>query len=54
MEPLTDVKPKYTQLFINNEWVNSTSGKTFDDINPVDTKVITKVQVKFFDPIPLR
>ncbi|XP_054166470.1 aldehyde dehydrogenase, mitochondrial-like [Oppia nitens] len=35
---------KYTQIFINNEWVNSVSGKTFETINPVTGKVITRVQ----------
>ena len=25
---------KYTKIFINNEWVDSVSGKTFPDINP--------------------
>jgi len=35
---------KYTQLFINNEFVNSESGKTFETINPVSGEVITRVQ----------
>ncbi|XP_054167618.1 aldehyde dehydrogenase X, mitochondrial-like [Oppia nitens] len=35
---------KYTQLFINNEWVNSVSGKTFETVNPVTGEVITRVQ----------
>ena len=32
------------QIFINNEWVNSVSGKTFPTINPTNGEVITKVQ----------
>lgn len=35
---------KYTQLFINNEWVNSVSGKTFPTINPATAKKICDVQ----------
>ncbi len=34
----------YFQLFINNEWVNCESGKTFPTINPVNGEVITQVQ----------
>ena len=33
-----------TQLFINNEFVNSASGKTFDVLNPCNAGVIAKVQ----------
>ncbi|KAA0184695.1 Retinal dehydrogenase 1 [Fasciolopsis buskii] len=35
---------KYTQLFINNEYVNSSSGKTFKTINPTTEEVICAVQ----------
>ncbi|CAH0763779.1 unnamed protein product [Diatraea saccharalis] len=34
---------KYTKIFINNEWVGSKSGKTFDTYNPHDGSVIAKV-----------
>ncbi|KAL0882271.1 hypothetical protein ABMA27_000800 [Loxostege sticticalis] len=34
---------KYTKLFINNEWVDSKSGKTFDTYTPHDGSVIAKV-----------
>jgi retinal dehydrogenase len=34
IQPIKDIKIKYTQIFINNQWVNSKSGKTFPDINP--------------------
>ena len=34
----------FFQLFINNEWVNSTSGKTFPSINPTTGDVIIQVQ----------
>ena len=33
------------QIFINNEWVNSVTGKTFPTINPTNGEVITQVQV---------
>lgn len=39
-----DVKVRYTQLFINNEWCNSASGKTFPTVNPCDGSVICEVQ----------
>jgi acyl-CoA reductase-like NAD-dependent aldehyde dehydrogenase len=35
---------KYTQIFINNEWVDSTSGKTFPTINPTTEEVICQLQ----------
>lgn len=35
---------KYTQLFINNEFVNSVSGKTFPTINPSTGEKIVDVQ----------
>lgn len=33
-----------TRLFINNEFVNSVSGKTFDTVNPATEEVICSVQ----------
>lgn len=35
---------KYTQLFINNEFVNSVSGATFPTYNPATEEVIAQVQ----------
>ncbi|XP_066925319.1 aldehyde dehydrogenase 1A1-like [Clytia hemisphaerica] len=35
---------QYTKLFINNEWCDSISGKTFPTINPATGKVICHVQ----------
>lgn len=35
---------KYTQIFINNEYVNSVSGKTFPTINPATGQKICDVQ----------
>lgn len=32
------------QLFINNEFVKSASGRTFDTINPANGEVISQVQ----------
>ncbi|KAJ0178893.1 hypothetical protein K1T71_005668 [Dendrolimus kikuchii] len=34
---------KYTKLFIDNEWVNAKSGKTFEAYNPANGSVITSV-----------
>jgi hypothetical protein len=34
---------KHTQLFINNKFVDSVSGKTFDTINPSVESVIAKI-----------
>ena len=33
-----------TRLFINNEFVNSVSGRTFDSVNPATEEVICAVQ----------
>jgi len=44
MEPVTNPEIKYTKLFINNEWVDSVSGKTFPTINPATGAVICQVQ----------
>jgi delta 1-pyrroline-5-carboxylate dehydrogenase len=38
-----DVSTLPTKLFINNEWVDSVSGKTFETINPATEDVITSV-----------
>ncbi|XP_054155869.1 retinal dehydrogenase 2-like [Oppia nitens] len=35
---------KYTQLFINNEWLNSESGNTFETINPSTEQSIAWIQ----------
>ncbi|ESO89599.1 hypothetical protein LOTGIDRAFT_192810 [Lottia gigantea] len=35
---------KYTQIFINNEYVNSVSGKTFETINPTNKQKIIDIQ----------
>lgn len=38
-----EIPIKFTKLFINNEWVDAQSGKTFDTINPANKKVIASV-----------
>ncbi|XP_052214728.1 aldehyde dehydrogenase, mitochondrial-like isoform X3 [Dreissena polymorpha] len=43
-DPILCPEIKYTQLFINNEWVNSQSGKTFPTLNPCTGKEICQVQ----------
>lgn len=40
---MANVEVKYTQNFINNEFVDAVDKKTFDTINPVNAKVIAKV-----------
>jgi len=42
--PVKNVKVEYTQLFINNEFVNSVSGKVFPTINPSTGEKIIDVQ----------
>lgn len=44
LEPITNPDVKFTQIFINNEFVNSVSGKTFPVINPVNEDKIADVQ----------
>jgi len=46
MAPQADPSPavKYTQIFINNEWVDAESGRTFETKNPATGEVITEVQ----------
>jgi len=41
--PITNPEIKYTQCFINNEWVDSASGKTFPVINPCTGKKIVDI-----------
>ncbi|WKX92881.1 hypothetical protein Q1695_010705 [Nippostrongylus brasiliensis] len=41
--PIKNIEPKFTKLFINNEWVDAQSGKTFETFNPSDGKLITTV-----------
>ncbi|CAG9578933.1 unnamed protein product [Danaus chrysippus] len=40
---MVKVEIKYTKLFINNEWVDAVSKKTFPTINPQDETVIANV-----------
>eukprot|EP00095_Tigriopus_kingsejongensis_P005982 maker-scaffold48_size466083-snap-gene-3.23 protein:Tk05982 transcript:maker-scaffold48_size466083-snap-gene-3.23-mRNA-1 annotation:"aldehyde mitochondrial precursor" len=42
--PIEQPEIKHTGIFINNEWHNSTSGKTFPTINPATEEVIAEVQ----------
>mgnify|MGYP000364083461 CR=1 FL=1 len=39
-----DISKLETRLFINNEFVNSVSGKTFNTVNPATEEVICAVQ----------
>ena len=41
--PETHVAVRQTKLLINNKWVDSVSGKTFETINPATGEVLTKV-----------
>jgi len=42
--PVWKEQPRHTQLFINNEWRNSVSGKTFATFNPATGEKIADVQ----------
>jgi len=42
--PIRNPQIKYTQIFINNEWRNSISGKTFPTLNPTSGQKIVDVQ----------
>ncbi|XP_059047865.1 aldehyde dehydrogenase, mitochondrial [Achroia grisella] len=42
--PQTNPEILYTGLFINNEWVKSSDGRTFQTENPATGQVITEVQ----------
>ena len=50
---------KYTKIFINNEWHDSVSGKTFPTVNPTtgdkicDVQEGDKVQLTSQVPLPL-
>ncbi|KAG1659996.1 Retinal dehydrogenase 1 [Nymphon striatum] len=44
MHPIRNPEIKYTKLFINNEWVDSCSGKTFPTINPSTEENIADIQ----------
>ncbi len=43
--PQKDLKIKFKQLFINNEFVDAQSGKQFEVINPATSEVICKVAI---------
>jgi acyl-CoA reductase-like NAD-dependent aldehyde dehydrogenase len=42
--PIREPEIKYTKILINNEWVNSASGKTFPTINPATGTKICDLQ----------
>ncbi|XP_039260182.2 aldehyde dehydrogenase, mitochondrial-like [Styela clava] len=42
--PVLKPEIRYTKLFINNEWVDSVSGKTFSTINPCTEEKICDIQ----------
>ncbi|XP_077530769.1 aldehyde dehydrogenase 1A1-like [Haemaphysalis longicornis] len=44
MAPTRNPEVKFTQLFINNEFINSKSGKTFATYNPATEQKIVEVQ----------
>src|SRR5919205_1225422 len=41
--PITEVPIKQTKILINNQWLDSVSGKTFETINPATGEVLAKV-----------
>uniref|UniRef100_A0A914E3I7 Aldehyde dehydrogenase domain-containing protein n=1 Tax=Acrobeloides nanus TaxID=290746 RepID=A0A914E3I7_9BILA len=42
--PVWEQAPKYTKIFINNEWHDAINGKTFATTNPTTGKKICNVQ----------
>ena len=42
-DPIIRPEAKYTKLFINNEWVDAVSGKTFGTYDPTNGKKIADV-----------
>jgi len=42
--PMTNLSVEYTQIFINNEFVTSASGKTFPTVNPSTGEKIADIQ----------
>ena len=42
--PIKNPEIKFTKLFINNEFVDSVSGKTFQTVNPSTGEVICDLQ----------
>lgn len=39
-----DIDIKYTDIFINNQWLKASNGKTFSVINPSTENEICRVQ----------
>ncbi|KAL1226785.1 Retinal dehydrogenase [Trichinella spiralis] len=44
VKPLKNIEIKYTKIFINNQFSNSTKGNTFADINPSNGKKVADIQ----------
>lgn len=44
MTTTVDTSKLETRLFINNEFVNSVAGKTFETVNPATEEVVCSVQ----------
>jgi betaine-aldehyde dehydrogenase len=40
---LLQPKIKHTKLFIDNEWVSSSSGSTFQTVNPTNEEVLADI-----------
>ncbi|PIO57115.1 hypothetical protein TELCIR_21482 [Teladorsagia circumcincta] len=43
-QPLRNIEPKFTKLFINNEWHDSSSDSTIGSFNPANGKLIAEVE----------
>lgn len=43
-QPVVRPQVQFTKIFINNEWQNSISGKTFPTVNPSTGEIISEVQ----------
>lgn len=51
VKPIVNPPVKYTQLFINNEFVDSIDGKTFETVNPATLERLATVQEANFKDV---
>ena len=45
-EPIVKPEPEHTGLFINNQFVDSISGKTFETLNPATGEVLIVFKIE--------
>uniref|UniRef100_A0A7I4XZZ6 Aldedh domain-containing protein n=1 Tax=Haemonchus contortus TaxID=6289 RepID=A0A7I4XZZ6_HAECO len=52
-QPLRNIEPKFTKLFINNEWLDSSTRSTIGLFNPANEKLITEVEEADFKDVDI-